>query len=58
LVDSENQNGVDIITAVNPIFQIGGNGGPDFKISEAFFFDYKLTDPEMATMFNYLNNKY
>lgn len=58
LVDSENQNGVVIRTSSNPIFQIGGNGGPDFKISEAFFFDYSLTDPEMATMFNYLNNKY
>ena len=58
LVDAENQNGETIRTSTNPIFQIGGNGGPDFKISETFFFDYKLTDSEVGQMFNYLSNKY
>jgi hypothetical protein len=58
IVDATNQNGETIRTSTNPIFQIGGNGGPDFKISEAFFFDYKLDNGQMSTMFNYLNNKY
>lgn len=59
LVDLTTQGGETIRTSTNPIFQIGGGGGsPDFKISEAFFFDYKLTDGEMSSMFNYLNNKY
>jgi hypothetical protein len=58
LVAATNQNGEHIITAVNPIFKVGGNGGPNFKISEAFFFDYKLDDTQMGQMFNYLNNKY
>ena len=58
LVDSTSQGGQFIITAVNPIFQFGGNGGPNFKISEGFFFNYKLTDVQMGQMFTYLNNKY
>jgi hypothetical protein len=58
LVAATNQNGQRIITAVNPIFRVGGQGGPTLKISEAFFFDYKLTDTQMGQMFTYLNNKY
>jgi len=58
LVDETTQSGSQIITAVNPIFRVGGQGGPDFKISEVFFFDYALDDFQMSTMFNYLNNKY
>ena len=58
LVDATNENGQQIITATNPIFKVGGSGGPDFKISEAFFFGYKLDDTQMGQMFNYLSNKY
>ena len=58
IVDETTQSGSQIITAVNPIFQVGGAGGPDFKIGEAFYFDYKLNDTEMGNMFIYLNNKY
>lgn len=50
--------GQDIITAADPIFQVGGSGGDGFKIAEAFFFDYKLSDSQMTQMYNYLNNKY
>lgn len=52
------QSSVTIRTSTNPIFQLGGNGGINFKISEAFFFDYSLSDGQMGTMFNYLTNKY
>jgi hypothetical protein len=58
LVAATNQNGEHIITAVNPIFKLLGNGTFDLKLTEQFFFDYKLDDTQMGTMFNYLNNKY
>lgn len=58
VVAATNQNGQYIITATNPIFMVGGQGGPTFKISEAFFFDYKLDDTQMGQMFNYLSDKY
>ena len=58
IVSSTNENGQTIRTSTNPIFQIGGGGGPNFKISETFFFDYKLDDTQMGQMFNYLSNKY
>jgi hypothetical protein len=58
IVDETTESGRQIITAVNPIFQVGGAGGPDFKIGEAFYFDYKLDDTQMGQMFTYLNNKY
>jgi hypothetical protein len=58
LVDATNQNGSHIITATNPIFKLLGNGTADFKITEQFFFGYKLDDTQMGQMFNYLSNKY
>ena len=58
LVGQTIQANQTIITASNPIFKVGGNGGPTFKISEAFFFDYALSDSQMGDMFTYLNNKY
>lgn len=47
-----------LIGAYNPIFQIGGGGSPSWKIAEAFFFDYKLSDSQMGQMFQYLSDKY
>ena len=47
-----------LISASNPIFQIGGGGGPTWKIAEVFMFDYKLNDVQMGQMFTYLSNKY
>lgn len=58
LVDSQNDNGKTIITATTPIFKLLGNGTNELLITEQFFFDYKLDDTQMGTMFNYLNNKY
>jgi hypothetical protein len=58
LVDATNQNGSQIITAVNPIFKLLGNGTFDLKLTEQFFFGYKLDDTQMGQMFNYLSNKY
>jgi len=43
--------------ATDPIFSLMFDGGIDFN-TEQFFFDKKLTDGQMAQMFNYLSNKY
>jgi hypothetical protein len=55
--DDTTMNGTLPITATDPIYLIGRNAGT-FNMSEAYFFDRKLTDAEMAKSFNYLNNKY
>lgn len=47
----------NVYTSTDPIFSLMFDGGIDFN-TEQFFFDRKLTDGEMAQMFNYLNNKY
>jgi hypothetical protein len=57
LVDATNQNGSTIRTATNPIFSLM-SGGINYKTTEQFFIPSKLSDAEMAVMFNYFNNKY
>ena len=51
---SSSQN---IYQVSNPYFQLMFDGGIDFS-TEQFFFDKKLTDIQMGTMFSYINNKY
>ena len=47
----------NVYVSTDPIFSLLFDGGIDFN-TEQFFFDKKLTNGEMATMFNYLSNKY
>jgi hypothetical protein len=47
----------NIYQVSNPYFQLMFDGGIDFN-TEQFFFNKKLTDGQMAQMFNYLSNKY
>ena len=50
-------SGGNVYVSTDPIFSLMFDGGIDFN-TEQFFFDKKLTDGEMGTMFNYLSNKY
>jgi hypothetical protein len=56
IINSGNVAG-NVYTSTDPIFSLMFDGGIDFN-TEQFFFDRKLTNSEMAQMFNYLNNKY
>jgi len=47
----------NVYVSTDPVFSLLFDGGIDFN-TEQFFFDKKLTNGEMAAMFNYLNNKY
>ena len=47
----------NVYVSTDPIFSLLFDGGIDFT-TEQFFFDKKLTNGEMANMFNYLSNKY
>ena len=47
----------NVYVSTDPIFSLLFDGGIDFN-TEQFFFDKKLTDIQMGTMFNYLSNKY
>ena len=46
-----------VYVATDPIFSLMFDGGIDFN-TEQFFFDKKLTDIQMGTMFSYIYNKY
>jgi hypothetical protein len=56
LVDATSENPSTIRTSTNPIFSL--MSGFNYKTTEQFFIPSKLSDAEMAVMFNYLNNKY
>jgi len=56
IISSTSQTGT-CFTAIDPVYSMMYDGGIDFT-TEQFFFDKKLTNGEMAAMFNYLNNKY
>jgi hypothetical protein len=56
IISSTSQTGT-CFTAIDPVYSMMYDGGIDFT-TEQFFFDKKLTNGEMASMFNYLSNKY
>ena len=56
IISSTSQTGTCFI-AIDPVYSLMYDGGIDFT-TEQFFFDKKLTNGEMASMFNYLSNKY